>query len=134
MKVTFLKQKTFILPTPQMKDDMARNIFHIKNYLLEMTPSQGKCITKAEIVNGKSHMKKLYTKLPVHVSAELCIITQSHFREKPFYVKRTTFSTAKETKSETKPVNDSESKSKIKVRLPWTVFLVLVPSRERRPC
>ena len=44
MKVTFLKQKTFILATPQMKDD-----FHIKNYLLEMTPSQGKMRWKSAL-------------------------------------------------------------------------------------
>ena len=39
---------------------------------------------------------------------------QPRFRKKPFYVKLTTFSTAKETKSETKPVIESESKSKKK--------------------
>ena len=53
---------------------------------------------------------------------------QPRFREKPFYVKLTTFSTAKETKSETKPVTDSESKSKIKVKSGWTVSLVLLMS------
>ena len=53
---------------------------------------------------------------------------QPRFREKLFYVKLTTFSTAKETKSETKPVTDSESKSKIKVKSGWTVSLVLLMS------
>ena len=64
----------------------------------------------------------------MHVSAQLRIVTQPRFREKPFYVKLTTFSTAKETKSETKPVNDPEIKSKTKVRFGWTVFLVLLMS------
>ena len=58
--------------------------------------------------------------------ARFRIVTQPRFREKTFYVELTTFSTAKKTKSETKPVNDSESKSTIKVRLRWTVFLVLL--------
>ena len=53
---------------------------------------------------------------------------QPRFREKQFYVKLTTFSTAKEAKNETKPVNDSEGESKIKVRSRWTVFLVLLMS------
>ena len=46
---------------------------------------------------------------------------QRCFRENSFIVKLTTFSTAKETKSETKPVNVSE-------RSRWTVFLVLLIS------
>ena len=48
-------------------------------------------------------------------------------REKPFYVKLT-FSTTKETKNETKPVDNSESKSNIKVRSRWTVFPILLMS------
>ena len=43
MRVTFLKQKTFILATPQMKDEMERN------YILEMTPSQGKMRLKSAL-------------------------------------------------------------------------------------
>ena len=39
-------------------------------------------------------------------------------------MKLTTFSTAKKTKNETKQMRDSESTSKIKVRLPWTFFKI----------
>ena len=53
-------------------------------------------------------------------------VMQPRFRENPFYAKLTTFSTAMETKSETKPVNDSDSKSKIKAGSRWTVFLILL--------
>ena len=38
------------------------------------------------------------------------------FREKPVYLKLTTFFTAQETKNETKLITDSESSSKVKLR------------------
>ena len=45
-----------------------------------------------------------------------------------FFVKLTTFSTALKTEYETKPNNDSESTSKIKVRSRWKVFEILLTS------
>ena len=43
-------------------------------------------------------------------------------------VKLTTFSSAKKTKKETKPMHDSESASKIKIRLRRTFFKILLMS------
>ena len=56
------------------------------------------------------------------------IVTQSRFRKKSFYVKLTTFSTAKETASDTKWIIFSKSISKIKVTSPWRVFVILPTS------
>ena len=53
--------------------------------------------------------------MPFHVSAWLHIVTLPRFREKPFYLKQTTFFAAKETKNDTKPINDSDSSLKMKV-------------------
>ena len=55
-------------------------------------------------------------------------VKQPRFREKSFYVKLTTFSTAKETKYETKLITDSERSRKINMRLRWTVFKILLTS------
>ena len=44
------------------------------------------------------------------------------FREKPFYIKLTTFSTAQGTKNETKPIVDLKSTSKVNMRSRWRVF------------
>ena len=62
--------------------------FHSNNYLLEM-PSYTKmrlfdnCTTKTEVCNGKSYIKMLYTRLylqmPLHVPAQLQIVTQLRF-------------------------------------------------------
>ena len=43
-------------------------------------------------------------------------------------MKLTTFSSAKKTKKETKPMRDSESTSKIKVRSRWTLSKILLMS------
>ena len=43
-------------------------------------------------------------------------------------MKLTTFSSAKKTKKETKPIRDSESTLKVKVRSSWTVFKTLLVS------
>ena len=66
--------------------------------------------------------------MPFHVSAWLHIVILSHFRGKPIYLKLTTLFAAKETKNDTKPINDSESSLKIKVRSHWTVFQILLLS------
>ena len=66
--------------------------------------------------------------MPFHVSAWLHIVTLPRFREKPFYLKQTTFVAAKETKNDTKPINDSDSSLKMKVRSHWTVFQILLLS------
>ena len=44
------------------------------------------------------------------------IVTPPRFRQKPFYVKLTTFSTAQGTKNETKLITDLKSISKINMR------------------
>ena len=99
-----------------------------------MTPSQGKMRLKSALQKLNLLLQKLYEKVIHEIVASIArprfrIVTQPRVREKPFYVTLTAFSTAKETKSETKPVTDSESKSKIKVRSQWTVFLVsLMPA------
>ena len=64
--------------------------------------------------------------MPLHVSAYLRIVTPPRFREKPFYAKLTTFSTAQGTKNETKLIADPKSTSKINVRSRWTVFKILL--------
>ena len=91
-----------------------------------------KCTTKTELFNGKRYTKKLYTKLqpqmPLHVSAQLRIVTPPRFREKPFYVKLTTFSTAQGTKNQIKPIADPKSTLKINMRSRWTVFQILLMS------
>ena len=65
--VIFLKQETFILATLQIESLHGEKDFHIKNYLLEMPPSHIKRCLKSlprkQLFNGKSYMKKLYTKL-----------------------------------------------------------------------
>ena len=43
-------------------------------------------------------------------------------------MKLTTFSRAKKTKKETKPIRDSKSTLKVKVRSRWTVFKILLMS------
>ena len=65
---------------------------------------------------AKANKKVMHKIVGSIVCAGFRIVTQPRFCEKPFYVKLKTFYTAKETKSDTKPVNDSESKSKIKAR------------------
>ena len=53
------------------------------------------------------------------------IVTRSYaasFSIRRVFVKLTTFSTTKETKNETKPMHDSESTSKVRVRSRWTFF------------
>ena len=74
----------------------------------------------------------LYTKLqpqmPLHVSTQLRIVTPPRFREKTFYVKLTTFSTAQGTKNQIKPIADPKSTLKINMRLCGTVFQILLMS------
>ena len=91
-----------------------------------------KSSTKTELVNGKSYMKSYIQNCSQHCP---CTFPDSYaqlhslvFAKKTFYMKLTTFSTAKETKSKAKPVDDSESKSKRKMRSRWTLFLVLLMS------
>ena len=108
--------------------------FHSKNYLLEMPFSHVKMRLKSvpqklNFLMAKGIQKKSYTNLqprmPLHVSSELRIATPPRFREKPFYVKLTTFSTAQGTKNETKLVADPKSTSKINMWSPRTVFQIL---------
>ena len=84
---------------------------------------------KLKFLMAQGIQKKLQTKLqpqmPLHVSAWLRIVTPPRFREKPFYVKLTTFSTAK---NETKLIADLKSTSKINMRSRWTVFQILLMS------
>ena len=60
--------------------------FHSKIYLLDMHCSNAfkKSPTKTELCNRKSHIKKLYTRLqlqiPLHITAQLPIVTQPRFR------------------------------------------------------
>ena len=57
------------------------------------------------------------------------IVTHSYAASiliKTFFVKLTTFSSAKITKKETKPKYNSESISKIKIRPDWTFFKILL--------
>ena len=59
------------------------------------------------------------------------IVTHSYvasFWIKTSFVKLTTFSSAKKTKKEAKPIREFESKSKIKVRSRWTFFNILLMS------
>ena len=60
-----------------------------------------------------------------HIVTHCCAAS---FSIKILFVKLTTFSTANKTEYETKPNNDSESTSKIKVRSHWKVFEILVMS------
>ena len=50
------------------------------------------------------------------------------FDKKQVLVKVTTFSSTNKTKKETKPMCDSESRSKIKIRSRWTLFKILLMS------
>ena len=63
--------------------------------------------------------------MPLHVSAQLCIVTPPRFKEKTLYVKLTTTPTAYETKNEAKPIADPKRTSKINMRSRWTVFQIL---------
>ena len=80
-----------------------------------------KCTTKTELCDGKSYIEKLYTRLqlqmPLHVSAQLSIVTQPCFQQEPLYVKLTTFFLAKTIEHQAKRTLDSESRFKIKVTL-----------------
>ena len=113
-----------------MKVDKERNHFSLRpmfwKCLLPMLNAIEKCSTKTELFNGKRYTKKLYTKLqpqiPLYVYAQLRIVTPPCFREKPLYVKLTTFSAAQETKNETEPIVDPKRTSTINMRSRWTVF------------
>ena len=60
--------------------------------------------------------------MPLHVSAQLRIVTPPRFREKPFYVKLTTFSAAQGSKNQIKPIADPKSTLKVNMRSRQTVF------------
>ena len=114
-----------------MKDDKERNYFSLR-ILKPLSYAFEKCTTKSELFNSKNYAKKFYTKLqpqmPLHVSTQVCIVTPPCFREKPFYVKLTTFSTAYGTKNQIKPIADPKSTLKINMGSPQTVLQILFMS------
>ena len=69
---------------------------------------------------AKACIKKLYTRLQLlmtlHAPAQLHIVTQPRFRQKPHYVKLTTFFLARTIKMQEKSILNSERTFKIKER------------------
>ena len=129
----FSETKNFHFSHPSNERWHGEEHFHITTTFWKWLLHREKCVWKVHYKNLTCSWQKLYEKVIHEIVASIArarfrIVTQPRFREKLFYVKLTTFSTTKETKSVIKPVNDSGSKSKIKVRLPWAVFLVWLMS------
>ena len=91
--------RTPILAIRQMKNCRESRNFILRTTIykcLVPTPkSFEKCTTKAELYNGESYIKKLYTRLqlqmPLHVPAQLRIVIRPLFDKRRLYVKLTTF-------------------------------------------
>ena len=66
--------------------------------------------------------------MPLHCSTKLRIVTPPLFRETPFYVKLTIFSTVQGTKNWIKPIANPKNTLKINMRSRGTVFQILLMS------
>ena len=94
LKITWVKTYFHIpiFTIWQVKDYKERNNFILSTAFWNASfPSQNaseKCTTKTGLCNGKSYIKKLYTRLKLqislHVPASLRIVMQPHFDENRF--------------------------------------------------
>ena len=111
----------------QVKDYKGKNNFILRTTFGKYLVSMPKCVWNVH------HKTRLFKSCTLDCSRK-CSCTlphsyaQPHFRLEPFYLNTPTFFLVRTIESYTKWMLDSKRTFKIKVRLPWTTFEILLTS------